>query len=124
VFNDQFGICAGDDMLKQVAELLDSLTNRAADMVSRYDGDEFFILLPGTELNNALLLATRMMAGIALLGTPIGNDDNAGLLSASAGVATIEPSADKHRQSLVDEAGDMLERARQRGGNQVEGVAI
>ena len=124
VFNDQFGIGAGDDMLKQVAELLDSLTNRAADMVSRYDGDEFFILLPGTELNNALLLATRMMAGIALLGTPIGNDDNAGLLSASAGVATIEPSADKHRQSLVDEAGDMLERARQRGGNQVEGVAI
>ena len=111
-------------MLKQVAELLDNLTNRAADMVSRYDGDEFFILLPGTELSNALLLATRMIAGIALLGATIGNDDNVGLLSASAGVATIEPSADKHRQSLVDEAGDMLERARQRGGNQIEGISM
>ncbi len=123
-FNDQFGIGAGDDMLKQVANVLDNLINRAGDMVSRYDGDEFYILLPGTELNNALLLATRMTESIALLGTTFGTVAEVGLLSASAGVATIEPSRDKHYRDLIDEAGDMLQNARQSGGGQVQGVSI
>lgn len=123
-FNDQFGIGAGDDMLKQIAHVLDNLTNRAADMVSRYDGDEFFVLLPGTELDNALLLATRMTRSIAHLGKTHGNAGEAGLLTASVGVATIEPSRDKDLRDLINEADSMLQHARQLGGNQVQGILI
>lgn len=123
-FNDQFGVGVGDDVLKQVAYVLDKHINRAGDMVSRYDSDEFFILLPGTELDNALLLATRMTESIAALGPSLENRTGAGLLSTSAGVATIEPSRDKHYRDLIDEAGEMLQNARQLGGNQVQGVSI
>ena len=57
--NEQYGRAAGDDVLKQFARCLSSAV-RLSDVVARYGGDEFIVLLPETQLGDALMLAERM----------------------------------------------------------------
>jgi len=60
--NDQFGHLAGDTVLRAVANVLREAT-RADDVVGRYGGhggDEFLALLPGTDRDRALIVATRI----------------------------------------------------------------
>lgn len=122
-FNDQYGIGIGDDVMKRIARALEPTINRAADMLSRYSDDEFVALLPSVELDNALIIAEKMVEAVRDL--DIQHDmANAGILTISAGVATIEPSRDKRYQDLLDEVEEMLGRAQQMGGDQAQGIAV
>jgi len=64
--NDSLGHTAGDTVLKLVAERLRRET-RTADLVGRYGGEEFVLLLPETDEEGALILAERLRAGIVEL---------------------------------------------------------
>lgn len=122
-FNEQYGLGRGDEAMRRIASALETSFNRAADMISRYGADEFIALLPSLELDSALLLAEKMVNVVRSLGIP--NEASEGqLLTASAGVATIEPSRDKRYQDLLDEASEMLSRAQQMGGDQAQGIAV
>lgn len=123
-YNDHHGLGCGDDVLKRVARALGGHCNRAADMLSRYCRDEFIVLLPGTELDNALIVAGRMVASVRELAIEHQGLAAAGPLTISIGVATIEPSRDGRRQDLFDEVEEVLYRAQQAGGNQVQGIAL
>ena len=57
--NDQFGHGAGDEVIKKVAEILNS-TSRATDIVGRYGGEEFCVVLPGTTLEQAIRIGNAM----------------------------------------------------------------
>src|SRR5947199_266720 len=59
--NDRWGNGAGDDVLKQVVQLLASQSRRDS-VVARYGGDEFIALLPSTTRAAALVYAERMRA--------------------------------------------------------------
>jgi diguanylate cyclase (GGDEF)-like protein len=63
-FNDTFGHGEGDEVLKRVARLLME-GSRSTDIVCRYGGEEFGVLLPNTDLNAALLLGERLCRLIA-----------------------------------------------------------
>jgi diguanylate cyclase (GGDEF)-like protein len=123
-FNDSYGLGSGDDVMKRIARLLEKISNRAADMVSRYSNDEFLILLPTIELDNALLMAERMVKAIEALSIAHKSSSVAHVITVSVGVATIEPSRDKRYLDLFDEAQEMMYLAQQGGGNQAHGVAI
>lgn len=123
-FNDRYGLGSGDEALKRIARLLEKISNRAADMISRYSSDEFVILLPTIELENSLLMAERMVEAIEELAIAHDGSTVADVVTASVGVATIEPSRDKRYLDLFDEAQEMMYRAQQEGGNQVHGVSI
>jgi diguanylate cyclase (GGDEF)-like protein len=67
--NDGYGHPAGDEVLRQLAALLQSLA-RQGDAVGRYGGEEFCIVLPGTEAHEAALLAERLLQRYADLRVP------------------------------------------------------
>lgn len=62
-FNDTYGHPAGDEVLKQVAYLLQSAA-RTTDCVARYGGEEFVIILPETDENGALEAAERIRLAV------------------------------------------------------------
>jgi diguanylate cyclase (GGDEF)-like protein len=107
--NDQHGHAVGDHVLKWVAQnLRDGL--RAGDVVARWGGEEFCILLPRTQLAEARTLAERLTFRIAAAGTP--------RVTVSIGVAEAHAQAEEIEQTLrrADEA---LYRAKVSGRNRV-----
>jgi len=63
--NDRFGHAMGDEVLKHFAQFL-SRHLRAGDVVGRLGGEEFAVLLPETELNDALIVLNRMIEQLGL----------------------------------------------------------
>jgi diguanylate cyclase (GGDEF)-like protein len=109
--NDQYGHASGDQVLFQVAELL---LNRArtTDVICRYGGEEFALILPHTDLETATAVAERLR--VALAATPL-----AGIsVTASFGVSALQlgPTGP---QSLLDQADKALYHAKRTGRDRV-----
>jgi len=122
-FTDQHGLGAGGDLLKRISRLMKANCLRAADMVARYADEEFVALLPGTELDNGMLVAEKMLGAVKALNLDNEKADS-GQLTISVGVVSIEPSRDNKPTDLLDEAEDMLNQAQQAGGDQVQAIAL
>lgn len=63
LFNDKFGHSAGDDLLVQVSEILKDCS-RDQDLVVRYGGEEFLLVLPSTNVESAQILVNRISIAI------------------------------------------------------------
>jgi diguanylate cyclase (GGDEF)-like protein len=112
-YNDDFGHQAGDEALKEVARCIDRGTRRDLDVVSRYGGDEFAVILPETNVEGARIVAERIRGEVA------GSTASLRPLSVSLGVGShcgSLPSA----KILLDRADQALYRVKQSGGNRVE----
>ena len=88
MINDTFGHAAGDEALKQVANML-SAGVRKSDCVARLGGDEFGILLERADEENARDTATRLVSRVA--GSEFCYDGSCLPLSVAIGVAVIGP---------------------------------
>ena len=92
-FNDAAGHQSGDDTLRRVAQTLKDAVHRAADLVTRYGGEEFAVLLPETDAEHAGKIAEFIRERIEQLGiehpaSPLGH------VTVSIGVATCVPPRD------------------------------
>lgn len=123
-FNQHYGMGVGDNCLKRIAKVLALNCLRAADRVARYEGDEFIILLPGTEYENAFRLAENICRAVSALHLVHEYSDVADQITVSIGVATIDPTQDQSFSILLSEAEDNLQRAQSHGGNQAEGSEL
>jgi diguanylate cyclase (GGDEF)-like protein len=123
-YNDSHGAGSGDRVLKRVAQVIENNCLRAADLVARYDGDEFVALLPGIELENALKVAENICCAVAALAIENDGAEEATAVTVSVGVATVEPTQDQKPAQLMDEVTEMLNSAQQMGGNQAQGIGI
>jgi diguanylate cyclase (GGDEF)-like protein len=119
-FNDTYGHQAGDDCLREVARCLQSLKRRPADLLGRYGGEEFIVLLPETGLIGAAAVAEGMCAKVAGLGIRHEKSAIGDHLTISLGVATVSPDLEKTSKMLITEADKALYRAKQGGRNRVE----
>jgi diguanylate cyclase (GGDEF)-like protein/PAS domain S-box-containing protein len=117
-YNDTYGHLRGDSCLKQVAESAMDVVTRAGDLVSRYGGEEFAIILPNTELEGAIQIAEEI--GAALRGRKLPHSASAmGIVSVSSGCATLVPKFGQHAIQLIDMADQAMYLAKCRGRNRV-----
>jgi len=117
--NDEHGHRIGDRVLAETARVLRGAI-RATDGVGRYGGEEFLIILPGTDAAGAAVLAERLRSAVE--GSPV--RDAAGepfSVTISLGVGEHADGDDK--DSLVTRADTALYRAKAGGRNRVEVAA-
>ncbi|MCX7839493.1 MAG: diguanylate cyclase [Anaerolineae bacterium] len=114
--NDRYGHAVGDLVLKKLAEYLHN-NLRAADVLGRYGGEEFVVLMPETDLKTARQIAERLCHGIRALTT----DTLRGPLrfTVSIGVAALNPTHDATLDELIQRADRAMYAAKQRGRNRV-----
>jgi diguanylate cyclase (GGDEF)-like protein len=116
--NDQHGHAAGDAVLRGVAGMA-LRACRASDLVGRYGGEEFLVLLPETAGAGAEGIADRLRTWIEAMRTD--HDETAISVTASFGVATFDPTTAgaAGAAELVKRADDALYRAKGSGRNRV-----
>lgn len=112
--NDTYGHAFGDDVLRKVAATLTS-TCRVDDIICRYGGEEFAILLPGTPHTDAMSLAERLRGAIEAL--TFTHHDTPVKITCSFGVANLGEIVPPSILELADSA---LYRAKRSGRNRVE----
>jgi diguanylate cyclase (GGDEF)-like protein len=117
--NDTFGHMAGDMALKQVALILTQVV-RGSDMVSRYGGDEFLVLLPETDIEGADALAEKVRASAAT--QDFGDGEPHFQLTLSIGAATLSDS--ESGNDMIVRADLALYDAKEQGRNRVEKAGI
>jgi len=114
--NDAYGHQAGDMVLKEMGKMLqDSI--RTTDFAARYGGEEFSLLLPQTEQSQAWALAERIRLRIAKRRFTI--DNKSFRVTASMGIATLQPGSLKPKNQLIREADEALYDAKAAGRNMV-----
>ncbi|MBY6191009.1 GGDEF domain-containing protein [Microbulbifer agarilyticus] len=111
--NDTYGHCFGDRILQDVAQTLQDNT-RADDMVARWGGEEFLILLPNTDVQGGGILAEKLRHKVEALSGQYEEDVK---ISISFGVA--EGGSNAKQSQLLAEADSRLYRAKDSGRNQV-----
>ncbi|MBB5188668.1 MULTISPECIES: diguanylate cyclase [Zhongshania] len=115
--NDTYGHAAGDLALKHVVNILN--TNlREYDQVGRYGGEEFVILLPATDENEAWGVAERVRSAIQFQPTVI-NDGAKIDLTVSIGIAQFDRSRDINQNTFFERADKALYTAKQSGRNRI-----
>jgi two-component system chemotaxis response regulator CheY len=115
--NDNYGHLVGDEALCLVADII-SEKKRIYDAAGRWGGEEFIIVLPGANMEEAQGVAERMRSAIsnARLDTPEGKPVT---IHGSFGVVSVDPKADISLDTLVGMADQALYRAKQGGGDRV-----
>jgi diguanylate cyclase (GGDEF)-like protein len=111
--NDQYGHAVGDEVLRVLCERA-TLQTREIDILGRYGGEEFAVLLPETELGEALEIAERLR--LAAL-EPINMDGLELVVSISVGVAAAKN--DPSLSHLLQRADTALYKAKREGRNRV-----
>lgn len=114
--NDTFGHQAGDEMLRRLARVLRE-TLREVDVPARYGGDEFAIILPDTDLNEASEVAERLRKSVEKHDFPTA--DTAVTLTLSLGTASRAPQSPVSAEELIKAADHALYQAKNAGRNQV-----
>lgn len=114
-FNDNFGHVKGDMCLKTIATMLRKSLLRSGDTVSRYGGEEFVVLLPNTDTNDAFCVAKRIQQNLATLAIPHPCSDISQHVTVSQGIATWQ--ANQRPTQLIGVADNNLYKAKESGRN-------
>lgn len=93
-YNDEFGHQIGDSCLTRIAQTLRNNARRPGDLVARYGGDEFVVLLPNTDMRGAHKVANTIRSAVEALNIQHRSPDGPGVVTVSTGVASskITPS--------------------------------
>lgn len=114
-FNDKYGHLVGDVILKAVAEIIKS-NCREIDLIGRFGGEEFMVILPMTTKDGALFAAERIRKSVE--STSIRAFDEFINITVSIGVANFRNDANV-AQELIDKADWALYRSKRTGKNKV-----
>ncbi|MCM2268983.1 MAG: diguanylate cyclase [Thermoanaerobaculia bacterium] len=119
-YNDSYGHPRGDEVLRQVAELLAAGLARSGDLLARYGGEEFAVLLPATDEDGAFLLAESLRVQVAAARIEHLASSVAPYVTVSCGVAAAWPPRPAGARTLVAAADEALYAAKRAGRNRTE----
>lgn len=114
--NDRFGHHAGDDVLRFISKLLTE-SMRKCDIISRYGGEEFLLVLPDTELKKAVDVIKRVKSSIQK--HVFNFSDTKYSITASFGVIEYDPDKNLSGDLLIEGADALLYRAKSEGRNRI-----
>lgn len=113
-FNDRYGHLAGDNCLQALARVLAQSGRRAGELVARYGGEKFVMLLPDIGAEDAARIASGLRDDIRALALPHAGAP-AGIVTVSLGVVSLVPSRHYLPEYLVEQADRVLYLAKQAG---------
>jgi len=122
-YNDSLGHPAGDDCLRRVTKGLTDALKRPDDFLARYGGEEFAFILPQTDLAGASVVAERLRGSIEALDIRHPASTIANHVTISQGVASILPTRESARFTLISMADEALYGAKKSGRNRVSTLA-
>ncbi|MDJ0928153.1 MAG: GGDEF domain-containing protein [Gammaproteobacteria bacterium] len=118
-YNDMYGHQAGDDALKQVADVIGFGAQRPLDMAARYGGEEFALLLYGPASEYGRELPDQIREDVLALKIQHKDSDTGPYLTVSVGVAQVLPGAERSMAGAFQMADEALYEAKEAGRNRV-----
>jgi diguanylate cyclase (GGDEF)-like protein len=120
--NDTYGHLAGDDMLRNIAEMLQRRA-RKEDIAARYGGEEFMLILPETDKEDAAIIAERLRAEVAL--TRVATE--AGEFGATISIGVVGYDASEReitKRSIIQTVDKAMYASKEGGRDRVTVVAL
>ena len=118
-YNDCYGHQAGDKCLVEVAKALKTCIRRPNDLVARWGGEEFVVVLMDADVDAAAAAAERIRQAVAALRMPHAGSQCAPHVTVSGGRASIRPAVDTEPSRLLELADEALYRAKAAGRNRI-----
>lgn len=116
--NDTHGHLAGDECLRRIAGILQKCCRRNLDILVRFGGEEFVMLLPSTDVEGVMKVAENMRRSVQQ--TPIKFGDKRIAVTVSLGVHVAVPPLDATPETLMQLADSALYLAKRNGRNRIE----
>jgi diguanylate cyclase (GGDEF)-like protein len=120
VFNDNHGHLCGDACLIHVAKVIKENIKRSTDLVARFGGEEFVVLLSGYSAKDTKELAEKIR--ISIESTPLYYEGNTFNVTVSIGLASTIPDSQRDRKILLEAADKAMYSVKKAGRNQVSSV--
>ena len=118
-FNDHYGHLAGDDCLRTLAQGLNEVIQRPADLLARYGGEEFACILPETDTQGATAVAEKIHRKIDDLNIAFPSPISGNHITVSMGLATLIPLKRQSSADLIRFADELLYEAKGQGRNRI-----
>lgn len=119
LFNDTYGHQAGDECLQRVAEAFAATIKRPTDLVARFGGEEFAMVLGGTDAAGALQLAEEAVENVKRMNIRHSESLTSEFLTVSVGIATVMATFDMTENELIKLADSTLYKAKRDGRNRI-----
>jgi diguanylate cyclase (GGDEF)-like protein len=118
--NDASGHLYGDECLRELARLCSAASRDGEDLVARYGGDEFALLLPQCDLENALRIGESLQVQVQARAIAHPNSLVAPHVTVSIGISAVRPHASLSAEALIAASDGALYSAKQQGRNRVD----
>jgi diguanylate cyclase (GGDEF)-like protein/PAS domain S-box-containing protein len=117
-YNDAYGHLLGDECLIKIAQSVQQVIFRPADLLARYGGEEFVVILPNTDIDGTMVIAQRIHTAIQDLAIPHQASKVSNIVTISIGISSLIPTSELSPSNLIEQADQALYRAKQQGRNQ------
>ncbi len=118
-YNDRYGHLAGDECLRQVAQVLQAHLRRPEELVARYGGEEFMAVLPHTDAQYAQGVAERIRHAVEMLSMRHESSSTALVVTVSIGVASCKADVLLKDTAILSAVDNALYQAKREGRNRI-----